>query len=146
MANNYGYQPHYPNGFQNYMPQTPSYLNGYNVPQYQQPTNTNKIFVNGIEDVKGRYLPPNSNVLFLDNEKPVIYEKIVDGTGRYDVKVYEFKEKQDENGQKVQDSTNLSNYVKTTDLDPIKSKIQDIETKLSKMTAQPKTIDVKKEA
>ena len=45
-------------------------------PQQQPPQmNTNKIYVTGIEDARARQLPPNSDFIFLDNDKPLLYRK-----------------------------------------------------------------------
>lgn len=57
-------------------------------PQQQQ-TFTNKIFVSGIEEVRNRQLPPNSEYIFLDNEKSIIYQKTVDAKGQFEVKSFD---------------------------------------------------------
>lgn len=78
----YGYQP----GQYSY--------SGYNVPSYQQNStqqnavNTNKLYANGIEDVRFRQLPANSDYIFLDNDKPLIYRKTTDGTGKTEIQVF----------------------------------------------------------
>lgn len=59
-------------------------------------TNTNKIFVNGLEDVRNRTLLPNSDYIFLDNDKAVLYQKVVDGNGRFEVKVFDILPHKDE--------------------------------------------------
>lgn len=66
-------------------------------PQMQQPpqqqpaqqNNTNIVYVNGIDDVRSRQLPANSNFVFLDNDNPIIYRKTVDGQGRMAVEVFD---------------------------------------------------------
>lgn len=85
-TNNFGYQSN-PYGY-----------NGYSSPTYsqpsvqpspvQQPTNTNKLYANGIEDVRFRQTPPNSDYVFLDNDKPLIYRKTTDATGKTDIQVF----------------------------------------------------------
>lgn len=78
----YGYQP----GQYGY--------GGYTSPSYQQQNtqqnavNTNKLYANGIEDVRFRQLPVNSDYIFLDNDKPLVYRKTTDGTGKTDIQVF----------------------------------------------------------
>ena len=78
----YGYQP----GQYGY--------GGYTSPAYQQQNtqqnavNTNKLYANGIEDVRFRQLPVNSDYIFLDNDKPLVYRKTTDGTGKTDIQVF----------------------------------------------------------
>lgn len=69
----------------NYAPQTPS---------QQQPAqmNTNKIYVTGIDDARARQLPPNSDFIFLDNDKPLLYRKAVDATGKMEIKAFKISE------------------------------------------------------
>ena len=73
----------------NYAPQTPSQ------PQVQQQPaqmNTNKIYVTGIDDARARQLPPNSDFIFLDNDKPLLYRKTVDATGKMEIKAFKISE------------------------------------------------------
>ena len=58
----------------------------------QTPINTNKIFVNGIDDVRNRALPYNSDYIFLDNDKDIMYRKTTDATGRTSVYSYKISE------------------------------------------------------
>lgn len=113
---------------------TPNY--GYNVqsqPQVQQnPTqiNTNKIYVSGIDEVRQRQLPNGSDMLFLDNDKPLLYQKIVDGKGQFEVKAFQITPYSPQEATKDSQSINLSDYVKTSDLEPIKAELQAIKDKL----------------
>ena len=62
-------------------------------PQQQPPQmNTNKIYVTGIEDARARQLPPNSDFIFLDNDKPLLYRKTVDATGKMEIKAFKISE------------------------------------------------------
>lgn len=78
-----------------FVPQTPNYA-----PQTQQvqttpqqgQVNTNKIYVTGIEDARARQLPPNSDFIFLDNDKPLLYRKTVDATGKMEIKAFKISE------------------------------------------------------
>lgn len=80
----------------NNMPQQPPPVQIPNQPQTQNlnsnAINTNKIFVNGIEDAKSRMLLPNSDFMFLDNDKKLIYQRVVDGTGQSTIKTYRYSE------------------------------------------------------
>ena len=60
-------------------------------PSVQTPvqTNTNMIFVNGLEDVKQRPQSNNSVMLYADNDKAIVYKKTVDGKGQYNVEVFD---------------------------------------------------------
>lgn len=104
-GNNYGgYVPYstpyngYNNGQTNYMGQAPfAPQNGNYAPQtatQQQSAqmNTNKIYVTGIEDARARQLPPNSDFIFLDNDKPLLYRKTVDATGKMEIKTFKIAE------------------------------------------------------
>lgn len=63
-------------------------------PQQQQPAqvNTNKIYVTGIEGAKAKQLPPNSDFILLDNDKPLLYRKTVDATGKMEIKAFKISE------------------------------------------------------
>jgi len=72
----------------------PPVNSGYTTPNYNainQPmiTQTNKIYVSGKEDAQSRILPPNSDYIFLDNNKPIIYQKIVNGSGQFEFKMFD---------------------------------------------------------
>lgn len=104
-GNNYGgYMPYstpyngYNNNQGNYTGQAPfAPQNGNYAPQtatQQQSAqmNTNKIYVTGIEDARARQLPPNSDFIFLDNDKPLLYRKTVDATGKMEIKTFKIAE------------------------------------------------------
>lgn len=69
----------------NYAPQTATQ-------QQSAQMNTNKIYVTGIEDARARQLPPNSDFIFLDNDKPLLYRKTVDATGKMEIKTFKIAE------------------------------------------------------
>lgn len=86
---NYTTQPPFAPQNANYAPQTPTQ------PQVQQQPaqmNTNKIYVTGIDDARARQLPPNSDFIFLDNDKPLLYRKTVDATGKMEIKAFKISE------------------------------------------------------
>lgn len=161
MANNFmnynGYNPYGSAGMNYGYTPTPYYTpyqQTTSVPQTQpqpqaqtQPqtiTNTNEIFVNGIDDVRNRPLPTNSNYIFLDNDKALLYEKIVDSRGQFEVKTYEIREISGQERQKDQDTINSSDYVKTGDLDPLKAEIKALKDKITKMSVQNQIDEIKK--
>ena len=75
--------------------------------QSSSATNTNKIFVAGIDDVKSKSLPVNSDFIV----KP-------------------------ENEQKEEASINLSNYVTLTEFEALKGQIDELKNKITKMSVQ----------
>ena len=108
-------------------------------PQNQQPnstTNTNKIFVAGIDDVKSKSLPFNSDFIFLDNDKPYLYQKTVDSKGQFEVKVFEIREIKPQENTKEDNSINLSNYVTLPEFEALKGQIDDLKNKITKISVQ----------
>lgn len=96
--------------------------------------NTNKIYVSGIDEVRQRQLPNGSDMLFLDNDKPIIYQKIVDGKGQFEVKAFTITPYSAVETTKDSQSVDLSDYAKTSDLEPIKAELQAIKEKLGGKT------------
>lgn len=96
---------------QQFAPQTPNYA-----PQTQsaQQMNTNKIYVTGIEDAKTRQLPANSDFIFLDNDKPLLYRKTVDATGKMEIKAFKILE-YTETEVPPAPSVDMSQYVSVKD-------------------------------
>lgn len=99
-------------------------------------TNTNKIFVAGIDDVKSRNIPFNSDFIFLDNDKPYLYQKTVDGKGQFEVKAFEIHEIKPQEKAKEDNSINLSNYVTLTEFEALKGQIDELKNKITKMSVQ----------
>lgn len=96
---------------QQFAPQTPNYA-----PQTQsaQQMNTNKIYVTGIEDAKTRQLPANSDYIFLDNDKPLLYRKTVDATGKMEIKTFKISE-YTETETEAAPAVDMSQYVSVKD-------------------------------
>lgn len=122
------YNDYYNRFNQPYMQPQP-YMNYNQQPQLPQNTNTNKIYVSGIEDVRGKYLNPNSDYIFLDNDKPLLYQKTVDSKGQFEVKTFTITPYQPEE-VKQEPALDLSAYAKASDLDSIKKEIQILKAKL----------------
>lgn len=133
------YIPNY-NNFQ-YAYQQPNMNMQQNQTQNQQSsqaTNTNKIFVASIDDVKNRPLPVNSDFIFLDNDKPIIYQKSVDSKGQFEIKAFEIREIKAQEQAKKENTIDLSNYVTTNEFDAIKGQINNLKTQIDKLAIQEK--------
>lgn len=104
MPNTYPTQPQFTPQTPNYAPQT----------QSAQQMNTNKIYVTGIEDAKTRQLPANSDYIFLDNDKPLLYRKTVDATGKMEIKAFKISE-YTETEAEAAPAVDMSQYVSVKD-------------------------------
>lgn len=141
--NGYNYQPAYIPSYQQrpVMPQQPM---PQQPEQIQTIANTNEIFVNGLEDVRNQRLPVNSNYIFLDNDKALLYEKIVDGRGQFEVKTYEIKEITGQESTKQTETINYSDFVKSSDLDLLRAEIEGIKKQINKTSIQSQIDSLKK--
>lgn len=115
------------------------------VPQPTTVTNTNKIYVSGIDDVKARFLSPNSDVLFVDNDKPLLYQKVVDSKGQFEIKTFDIVLHKAEEMPIIPDSSNLSNFATKDDLDPLRAEIKALNEKISKLDVQKQIDSIKKD-
>ena len=124
----------FPNYFNNYnnTPVNQSYGYTPNYTPYTQPpiptqqsTNTNKIFVNGIEDVRNRRLAPDSDFMFLDNDRPLLYQKTVDGKGQFEVKVFDIVPHKEEVVP-----VNNPDYVLRSDFEKLSSEFTELKNKI----------------
>lgn len=98
-------------------------------PTVQQPTvSTNKMYANGIEDVRYRQLPANSDYIFLDNDKPLVYRKTTDATGKTDIQVFKITPYQEE--EKPQPSVDLSNFVSVEDFRRLEHRFDELQESL----------------
>lgn len=81
-APQYGYQP---------QPQMPAQMN-YAIPQVQQtqpqPPKTNKSFVTSLEAAKSMPADYNSYMIYLDQDKPLLYEIYTDAQGIKTATIY----------------------------------------------------------
>ena len=144
-GNNYGgYMPYstpyngYNNNQGNYTGQAPfAPQNGNYAPpaqSQQQPAqmNTNKIYVTGIDDARARQLPPNSDFIFLDNDKPLLYRKTVDATGKMEIKTFKISEyTETEAASAPAPAVDMSQFVSV-------EQFKDVQTEMSRIK---KTID-----
>jgi hypothetical protein len=129
------FQNNYPNSFNVAPMPTAMQPYGYTTPTYPMQntpvvpaqTNTNKIFVNGIEDVRNCRLPANSDYIFLDNDKAIIYQKLVDSKGQFEVKAFTITPYTTQPEAPVTKSTD---YALKTDLQDLRERLQKLETNL----------------
>ena len=124
----------YTNPYFNSMP-TATQPYGYTSPYMNQPnsqmaspnTYTNKVYVSNADAVRNKELPANSDYIFLDNDKPILYQKIVDGKGQFEVKM--FKITPYEEPERVE-----TDYAKASALTALEDKIKALEAKISYLT------------
>lgn len=113
-----------------------------NAPMYQPQNpvqnnnmNTNKLYTTGIEDVRARQLPPNSDFIFLDNDKPLVYRKTTDATGRMDIQVFEIKPFQPEQ-PKPEQPIDPAQFALKTDIEDLKNEMEQLKESLQKQSAK----------
>ena len=128
----------YPNYFAGNTMPTATQPYGYPFNIAQQPSvqppqavNTNKTYVSGIEDVRLRPLPPNSEFIFLDNEKSILYQKKVDSNGQFEVKAYEITEYNADKAPIAQPQVDLSGYVPRAEFETLQREIKALSDKIS---------------
>lgn len=134
----YPFNP-YMNYGQNY---SQSQSNNQQQQQTQAITNTNKIFVSSLDEVKGRNLLPNSDMLFLDNDKPILYQKVVDGKGQATYKMFDITPHDDAQDTKNENLIDLSAYVPRSDFDALKGEIGKLQEQVNKISISKLQSDV----
>ena len=107
----------------------------------QQSINTNKIYVNGIEDVRFRQLPAGSDYIFLDNDKPLVYRKTTDAAGKMEIQIFKIVPYQEE--EKNDPKIDLTNYVSIAEFDELKQQFEELK---SMIKAEPAKAPAKKNA
>lgn len=99
--------------------------NSYNTPY---PTaQTNKIYVSGLEDVRLRPQATNSDVIYLHNDQPYLYQKIVNDKGQFEIKTFKIIPEEAKPETPIVD---MSAYVLKTDLEELQTQIKNLENKL----------------
>ena len=111
----------------------PNYMQAQMPQQQQNQSNSNMVFVSGLEDVKKRFQAPNSEMYYADNDKPLLYKKIVYPNGQFDVKMFTISEYKVVEEQKENIPIDLSHYAKTTDLEAIQGKLNSLEEQIKKL-------------
>lgn len=102
---------------------------------------TNVIYVSGLEDVRQRNLPANSVGIFLDNDKPLLYQKVVDGKGQYEIKTFDLSPHIDTQSDKKTEGIDLSAYALKEQIDPLESEIKHIREDIDKLKSQHITLN-----
>lgn len=112
-------------------------MGGYMQPQMQQPQQapqqqcaTNIIFVSGIEEVKMRSQPVNSRYVYFDNDKSILYQKTVDGTGHFEVEQYDMTARNAENSPIEPRNIDISQFVLRKDFEALQGQIRALESKV----------------
>ena len=101
----------------------------------QPQINTNKLYVTSLEDAKNKQIPPNSDYIFLDNDKPLLYRKVVDATGKMEVQTFQiipYEEKNEDINSKI----DTSKFVSVDQFNALKSDLDRIKAYLNKNTQQ----------
>ena len=116
----------------NYAPQTSA--------QPQQPAqmNTNKIYVTGIEDARARQLPPNSDFIFLDNDKPLLYRKTVDATGKMEIKAFKISEYTETESAALAPAVDLSQFVSVEEFKGVQAEMGRIKRTIDSLLKKEK--------
>ena len=132
--NNYmGQAPFVPqNG--NYAPQTPTQPQA---PQQPAQMNTNKIYVTGIEGARTMQFPPNSDYILLDNDKPLLYRKTVDATGKMEIKPFKISEYTETEAAPAP-TVDLSQFVSVDEFKGVQSEITRIKQNIDRLLKKEK--------
>lgn len=110
------------NQYNPYNPYQYSYQN-YQNNQNNQNIGTNQYtYVNGIEGAKAYTMMPNQTVLLMDSDNPIFYMKQSNALGQSTIRTFRFEE--------IKESEPSRQYVSINDFNDLKSKVDDIITKL----------------
>lgn len=149
-AQNNGYiapQPQYGNlyGQPQQMPQGAN--NGvtgqYQTQQSQTlPPRTNKILVTSLTDAMSRTAEPNTEILYIDQDNPLLYQVSIDMQGRKTYRTFEIKdvtEQTQQASEKTAQNIDLSAYATKDDLRALENKISNYADSLFTQSAKPKS-------
>ena len=75
----------------------------------------------------------NSDYFYLDNDKPIIYQKTVDYKGQFEVKEFDIVEKTPQISTKEESGTITPTYIEKAEFDKISGEIEQIKQQLSKI-------------
>lgn len=93
-------------------------------------TRSNKIFVTSMDDALARYAEPNSEMIYLDQDKPVLYEVKTDFQGRKTINLYDLAPSA--NGAGVGGSKmDMTNYVTKNEFEALQAQIKALEEKIN---------------
>ncbi len=113
MYNSYPNYPNYPN--QNL---SQPYMDRLNQMQTQRVTE-----VNGINGANAYSIPPNSSVILLDSNLPIVYIKTSDGAGYATTKAYDITPHEEKN----------------INLESIETRLSKLEAKINEQSSEPKS-------
>lgn len=128
-------------------------MNNFNQQGYFAPINNirtanNIIWVQGIEGAKAWQLAPNSMAILLDSENEgKMYIKVTDNIGMGSLRIFNYVEElaQQQGNATINDSLDLSQYVKKDELSTLIKEIMINEQTVSTVDAkQPRVITIKK--
>ena len=125
-----------------FAPQAPNYApqaqQAQTTPQQGQ-VNTNKIYVTGIDDARARQLPPNSDFIFLDNDKPLLYRKTVDATGKMEIKAFKISEyTETETAPAAAPAVDLSQFVSADEFKSMQTEVGRIKKTIDSLLKKEK--------
>lgn len=107
-------------------------MNPYANPGAMLPTQTtlqpytNLIYVSGIEDVRTRPVPAGGTMIFADNDKPLLYKKVVDNKGQFEVETFDITPHKEEAPKTV-----TVDYVPRAEFDALQKRINTMESTLT---------------
>lgn len=100
--------------------------------------------VNGIDGAKDYRIMPNSSMMLMDYNNPIIYKKSVDMNGNTSLRYFKIEEIDEETAisltQPVQQSQN--NYASKDDIDNINKRLDELFKKLDKNTTKKEQKDI----
>lgn len=103
-------------------------------PPVQSPTppppKTNKIFVTSLEEALSRFSEPNSEIIYLHQDQPLLFEIKTDAQGRKGYKTYQLADYAAPQAQ--QPKQDLSAYVTREEFEAFKVKMEEITNKPEK--------------
>lgn len=106
--------------------------NLYSAPTYQSPIN-NIIWVQGEAGAKAYQLPPNSNIILMDNDDLILYVKSTDNVGMATTRTFKLTEITNEmpNGLITQKSNaNNNDYVTRQEFEELKGMIENAKSNI----------------
>lgn len=135
---NYGYP--YPDRLEQLQNQYQQAVNVPQMPQMQQPPQTNQglLWVSGEVGAKSYLVAPNSTVLLMDSDSSRFYLKSADNSGMPSLRIFEYKEVTNMAHNAPQDSLTSENnldgrYVTRDEYDSLKRQYEEITARLDGM-------------
>ena len=118
------------------MPQSPM-----NTPQQQygaqngaQPPKTNKIFVTSVEEAMARAVEPNTELIYLHQDQPLLIEVYTDAQGKKTPQLFDIVPHKAQETAKA----DMSKYVTTEQFDGVMGEINGLKEQLAKLSRRAK--------